>query len=481
MPRRNLLAIVLIVVAAVLCYQRVERNPYGRYLSQVLATIQQRALEPVPQRELFDGAMEGIVGRLDEYTDYISSAETAEFEAELEQQFGGVGVMIKLEGDPDDPEAPKQLVVVNPPLFGTPARGAGILAGDRILAIDGQAVAGMTMREIIRLMRGEVGEPVVLTVLHQGEKEPEDLTLQRAIIRVPSVLGDRPLGDGHWDFTLPYSPRLGYIRVTSFGEKTAEEIAAVLEELQEQRVAGLILDLRDNPGGLLTSAVETCDLFLPAGLPIVSIKGRGGELERAYYSSEGRVWPDLPIAILVNKYTASASEIVAACLQDHDRAVVVGARTWGKGTVQHVLPIEGGKSLLKLTAASYWRPSGANIHRVSGATEDDAWGVMPNEGMNVPLTDEQFAQLHRYRAERDVYAPPETAAAPPEPPSETPLENDPQLRRAVEVLQETLATSGGGGAPRSGSPRSLAQSVLPAQAGRTARGRKSLSFPPARE
>ena len=443
MPRRNLLAIFLVAVVSLFCYLQVDRNPYGRYLSQVLTTIEQKALEPPPPHELFEGAMQGIIAELDEYSAYIGAVDTEEFQAELEQQFGGVGVMITLEAPADDPEGPKQLRVVNPPLFGTPARQAGIRAGDMIVEIDGQPVAGRSMKEIIQLMRGPVGAPVVLTVQQDNQDEPVDLTLERATIRVPSVLGDRRLAEGGWDFRREQDPRIAYLRITQFGEKTADELAAVLEELEPPSVEALILDLRDNPGGLLDAAVETCDLFIPGGLPIVSIKGRGEVIEREYFSSGAGGWLDVPIVVLVNHYSASASEIVAACLQDHDRAVVVGTRTWGKGTVQHVIPVENGKSLLKLTAASYWRPSGKNIHRMSDDEEDDAWGVVPNEGFVAELTDEQFKRLHEYRAARDIFAPktaqptpdPSTSVAPPDD-DQTPA--DPQLQKAVDYLEEQL-------------------------------------------
>lgn len=443
MPRRNVLVMMLVVIISALCYQQVDHNPYGRYLSQVLSTIEQRALEPVPQRELFSGAMEGIMSKLDEYSGYISADETREFQAELEQQFGGVGVMIRLEDDPEDPDAPKQLVVVNPPLFGTPAQQAGIQVEDRIVKIDGRSVSGLSMKEIVDLMRGHVGTPVVLTVQKWNQDEPVDLTIQRAIIRVPSVLGDRPEKEGRWNFQLEEDPRIAYIRITSFGEKTSGELAAALQQLEGKNVQGLILDVRDNPGGLLEAAVETCDFFIPGGLPIVSIKGRGGAIEREYFSSGAGTWLDIPLVVLVNKYSASASEIVAACLQDYDRAAIVGTRTWGKGTVQHVIRIEDGRSLLRLTAASYWRPSGKNIHRMRDATEDEDWGVSPDPGLTVELSDEQFRRLHEHRAQRDLLARDKGPLAVPED-LEPAIEEedagpvDPQLKKGVEYLQELI-------------------------------------------
>lgn len=438
MPRRNMVAIFLVATISLVCYLRVDHNPYGRYLSQVLTAIEQEALEPPPPHELFNGAMEGIVGKLDRYSGYIRASDADRFQAELDQEFDGVGVTIKQwPVDADKPDGPKKLIVVNPPLAGSPAQRAGIEVGDRIAKIDGQSVAEMSMDEIMNLMRGPLGDSVALSVRRRGRTEPIDLELTRAVLDLPSVMGDRPLRDGGWDFRLRQNSRIGYVRIASFGAKTPDELAAALNALDEQNFGGLILDLRDNPGGLLDAAVATCDMFLPGGLTIVSIKGRGGELERKYVSTGRGRWQDIPLAILVNHYSASASEIVSACLQDHRRAVIVGARTWGKGTVQHVLPIEGGESLLKLTAASYWRPSGRNIHRMKDDGEDDAWGVTPSPGMKVELTDEQANRLRASRAERDILWRPPTKT-----PDEETTPADPQLQKAVEYLEARLDGNG---------------------------------------
>lgn len=282
-------------------------------------------------------------------------------------------------------------------------------------------------------MRGEQGEPVELTIVHEGETQPVRLQVVRATIDIPSVLGDRQNEDGTWDYRLSRDPRIGYLRIVNFGEKTAAELAVAIEAVCGQGVGAMALDLRDNAGGLLTAAVATCELFLPQGLTIVSIRGRDEALAEVFTSAGPGMVTDLPIAILINGYTASASEIVAACLQDHGRAVVVGARTWGKGTVQHVIPIEAGRSFLKLTTASYWRPSGRNIHRLSQSTNGE-WGVLPDEGLGVEVSAEYENKLREHRSYRDLPG----AAAPANVAAEPSAVADVALNRAVEYLQDVL-------------------------------------------
>ncbi len=441
MPRHNLYAILIVALISIVCYQRQDKTLYGRYLSRVLTTIDRDSLEPVDTAKLFDGAMRGIVGELDEYSSYISSEEREEFETDLEQEFGGIGVMIRLEPAVASREE-QALVVVAPPRFGTPAQRAGVQVRDRILKIDDRSTQGMTMKEVIRQMRGEVGEPITLLVQHLHAEQPSELRMTREIIQVPSVLGGHLRDDGAWGFQLPDDSRIAYVRLTNFGEKTTTELTDVLATLEHQPIEALLLDLRDNAGGLLEAAVEACDLFLPDDLEIVRIKGRQGKTQQVYRSTGDGRYRDWPLVVLVNKYSASASEIVAACLQDHGRAKIVGQRTWGKGTVQHVIRIQGGRSILKLTAASYWRPSGKNIHRMSQAGDEDAWGVSPLDENRIELTDQQMARGRRWRAEQAILAAPRDPGSdgrgpgPPEPPVS--LLDDPQLHRAVELLREQL-------------------------------------------
>lgn len=443
MPRRNLLTALLVAAVVGLCYARVEHNRYGRYLAQVLEEIDQRALESVPPQELFEGAMRGIVEQVNKHIDrhsaFISAEEEAEFTAALTQQFGGVGVMVKLESEggaegEGEKNAKSVFRVISDPNIDTPAHKAGIRAGDAITAIDGQSTAGMTMKQAVTLIRGPVDTPVTLAVLHTEAKEPVELTLARAVIIVPSVLGDRPTGEGNWDYRLPHDPRIGYLQIDNFGERTAAELQQALATLEEQGATALVIDLRDNSGGLLVAAVETCRQFLDAGRVVVRVKSRGGVLEEEYFADERGPYYDLPLTVLVNENSASASEIVAACLQDHGRAAIVGTRTYGKGTVQQVIDIEGGRSILKLTTASYSRPSDKNIHRRSTDTDQDDWGVRPNDGMTVSLSEADEKHWREERRQRDVTPPRDQ-----KPTDEFPF--DPQLDRAIEELQKALPSA----------------------------------------
>ncbi len=213
-------------------------------------------------------------------------------------------------------------------------------------------------------------------------------------------MGDRRKGDDAWDFMLDHDKHIGYIRISAFSRDTAQDVKKALVELQKEGMKGLIVDLRFNPGGLLNSAIEVSDLFISDGR-IVSTKGRN-TAERTWNAEKEGTFDGFPMVVLVNHYSASASEILSACLQDHKRAVVIGERTWGKGSVQNVIELEGGKSALKLTTASYIRPSGKNIHRFPDSKEGDEWGVMPDAGFELSLNARQTERLVRDRRQRDI-------------------------------------------------------------------------------
>jgi carboxyl-terminal processing protease len=299
-------------------------------------------------------------------------------------------------------------------MVGTPAYEAGVLAGDTILKIDGKATDSMRMSEAIDLIQGPPGSKITLTLGREGAKEPLDITVTRAEIKVPSVLGDRRKADDPkaWDYFIDAKERVGYVRVTAFTKNTTAEVKGALEQLEKDGVRALVIDLRNNPGGLLKSAVEVSDLFLDEGL-IVTTKGRNYKDEvytaRADGTMLGGPGGKVPVAVLVNKYSASASEILSAALQDHKRAVVVGERSYGKGSVQNVILMENDTSALKLTTASYWRPSGKNIHRFPDAKDfeaakidPDEWGVRPDEGLEVKVKDQERIDWMQWRADRDI-------------------------------------------------------------------------------
>jgi carboxyl-terminal processing protease len=428
MPPRNLLCLILTAVLALACYGQVQRNRYGRSLGGVLDKISRRYYEPVDDAKLFQAGVEGMVDQLgDDYSAYYSPREQQEFEASINKRFEGVGMEVTL-----DPKT-KQLTVLTP-LVGSPAYLAGIRAGDRILKVDGRSTQGMSLMDSIELLHGPPGTSVTLAVLHEGQQRPVEIEITRKTIEVDTVRGDTRNADGSWNFFLPGHEGIGYIRVLGFAEKTSEELRQALEGLQAHGMRGLVLDLRDNPGGLLPAAVGVCDLFIRSGM-IVSTRGRDHQILESWQASGKGAFNGFPLAVLVNHESASASEIVAACLQDHHRAVIVGQRTWGKGTVQEVTDLGDRRGELKLTVASYWRPSGENIHRGHDAGPAAAWGVRPDAGCEVAVDAEEWRKLYRWRLERDVFRPgggPRQAPAAAPPP-------DRQLARALAYVEAAAA------------------------------------------
>ena len=221
-----------------------------------------------------------------------------------------------------------------------------------------------------------------------------DVVLKRETIQVPTVSG-YARGEGfEWNYFIDEGDKIAYLRLSGFGRNTARELRDALREIINQDAKGLVIDLRFNPGGLLSQAIQVSDLFVSQGR-IVSTKGRNIR-ERKWDARKRGTYEDLPMAILINRFSASASEIVSACLQDHDRAVIIGERSWGKGSVQNIIELEQGGSALKLTTASYHRPSGKNIHRAPNAKESDEWGVSPSDGFEVKLNGREAEQLRNW-------------------------------------------------------------------------------------
>ncbi len=437
--------------------------------------VEQNYVKDVERRELVEAAIRGMLTELDPYSNYISPDDLSRFDEEINQEFGGIGIQVNL-----DPET-RSIIVVSP-IPGTPAYNAGIRAGDRITKIAGKKVSdfeiGNELDSAISLMRGKPGEPIEITYVPaigdnarvplaatkdadstktESEKkddekkaeekpadddheeadpealepktgpEPKTVTVKREIINVATIMGDHYNKDDSWNFFADEDKKIGYIRLTHFTQKTTQELRDALRTLKKQGMQALILDLRFNPGGLLSTATEVSDLFIESG-KIVSTKGRNTK-ERVWTAVKPGTYSDFPMAVLVNRYSASASEIVSASLQDHKRAVVIGERTWGKGSVQNVIEMEHGHSALKLTTASYHRPSGKNIHRFPGATEQDEWGVMPDDGYIVRFSPEQIRSYLEYRRDRDILNqkdPPKSEFV------------DVQLDKAIEYLTEKL-------------------------------------------
>jgi carboxyl-terminal processing protease len=366
---------------------------YGLFVDAV-EQVETNYVTPVNRKELLESALRGMLQSLDPHSQYINQSEWKSFRKQIEGRYGGIGITVEIDNDTD------RLKVVAP-MVGTPAYVAGVLPGDLILEIDGTSTEGMSSDKAIEILTtGRVGTPVKLTVRHDGDNKIETLAMVRAQIDVPTVLADSRKADDSWDFMLDHEKKIGYIRVTSFNQNTTEELKHALTELKAEGMKALALDLRDNPGGLLSSAVEVSDLFVEDGV-IVSTKGRN-TTTKTYEAQKDAQYTDFPIVVLVNGGSASAAEIVSACLQDHKRAKVVGVRSYGKGSVQNILELEDGNSVLKLTVAAYMRPSGKNIHRFKHAKEADEWGVSPDKGLEAPLSQKDYYNYKLARLQRDL-------------------------------------------------------------------------------
>ncbi|MDO4558637.1 MAG: S41 family peptidase, partial [Planctomycetia bacterium] len=370
-----------IVLVCFLCCLRADRT--NRDLLYLQNQIVSRSLKPPEESRLFEDAAAGMVASLDDpYAAYVPESQTQQFHEMIDSTMRGIGIEMRI-----DPTT-RQPIVISP-VDGSPAQRAGLRAGDRIVLIEGQETTGRTLQEVRDRIQGEVNSEVRLRLVDRMEVE-RDVVVAREEFPVPTVLGDTRLPDGRWIFRLRENPSIGYFRITSFGQLTAAELEiAIIPLLNPQKrsdgtvpekLTGLILDLRGNPGGLLEQGILTCDLFMDHGV-IVTARGRDQRIDDVREATPDRTihtHPEFPMVILIDADTASAAEIVAACLADHGRAILVGDRSYGKGTIQQTVPMPHGRGILKLTTGSYWRPSNRNIHRFQDATDLDDWGVTPD-------------------------------------------------------------------------------------------------------
>ncbi|TWT92192.1 S41 family peptidase [Neorhodopirellula pilleata] len=386
---RNLTIVCIALVVSTACHLLHRRTKTAMMVGEAMEMIDRFYVEPVESRDLMIAAMNGMTSNLDQHSEYIPPQDYQTFQDSIQQEFAGIGIYV----DQPNPDEPVRVIT---PLVGSPALRAGILPGDAILNVDGEDVSTMDIRDVSSRLRGPIGTTVKLD-LKRGD-ESIDTAVQRDRIEIESVIGDHRDENSSWVYRLESNPNVAYIKMTSFGDKTVNELRSVLIDLDNQFDA-LVLDLRGNGGGLLTAAVDVADMFLNSG-KIVSTKTRGGVLEEQAVATEGvLVDSDKPMAILIDQDSASASEIVAAALQDAGRAIIGGTRSFGKGTVQNILPLEYGRSALRLTVAKYYRPSDQNIHRGKDDGEDDVWGVTPDEGLAVELDLPQLRRLMILRQE----------------------------------------------------------------------------------
>jgi carboxyl-terminal processing protease len=424
MPRRHLTWLLIYSVVALLCAARGAQLRAVVGYAEVMALIQRDYVEETDQRELYNAGLQGMVSTLDPYSAYLPPVDATAVQQHLDAEFGGIGAEVGA-----DPET-RQIIIMSP-LIDTPAYRAGIQAKDRLLAIDGEPTEGQSVRDVVDKIRGRIGTPVKLTLRSIDSAEPREVEVVRDRIHVDTVLGDTRDDDHRWIYLLPSAPDVAYIQCHQFSTGVSQELQAAIEEAKAQGMRALVLDFRDNAGGLLDEAVAMCDLFLDAGV-IVTTRRRNMP-DEVFMATPGEIIPKMPIAVLINGNTASAAEIVAACLQDHGRATVFGTRSFGKGSVQDFTELADGGAL-KLTVGSYWRPSNRNIHRKPDAKPEDEWGVSPDAQHVIPVSDEQQIAMFRFWRDRRIVRP--MGMAPDD--SRLPTEVDPQLRAAVAWLEQKL-------------------------------------------
>jgi carboxyl-terminal processing protease len=420
------------------------RDPYQFFdtLVDLRSQILHNYVEKVDDQKLLDGAIKGMMSELDPYSNYFAKDELAAFDRAVHGQFSGIGAEIS-----QDPTTNNFIIVS--PLEDSPALKAGVLAGDRILRANGETVEGLSLKDLLTKISGLPDSQLRLTVLHEGEKTPVELTITRQVIQVHSVKGVSHNPQGDWNFLIDPEHRIAYVRITNFMENTAEELDKALLPLINDRgdggVRGIILDLRFDPGGLLQAGIDVCDRFLDSGVVVSTGRPDSSKRDFVAEATKEHTYPRIPLVVLLNEYSASASEIVAGALKDHRRAVLVGARSFGKGSVQSLINLDNGNAALKLTTQYYYLPSGKNIMRKKDAKE---WGVEPDPAFNIPLTDDENRMVLRARDKSEIIhrsttsapatAPaagantdPLTASAVTTRPAE-PV--DRQLQRAMEIL-----------------------------------------------
>jgi carboxyl-terminal processing protease len=345
-------------------------------IAQVHEIVTKRYIEKSPPGKVGYDAIRGMVASLDPHSRFFDPEEAAAFRDNTSGKFGGLGIYITLA---------KGLVSVIAPIEGTPAAQAGILPGDLVLEIDGKAHFFKSTSEAVKILKGDPGSPIHLKVLHKGGKAPFEVTVKRSIITIESVRDIR---------LIDAKNKIGTMRIIAFQGDTALEVAKAMARLIKEGAKSVILDLRSNPGGLLRTATQICDLFLGKQKLIVTTKSRNGP-DDLIYSRKDPVFDSIKLAILLDEGSASASEILAGALRDHNQAVLIGARSYGKGSVQSVINLLDGRSILKLTTSHYYTPSGRRINRTKEARVEDEWGLLPDIAVTLSL--EQKASLAQYQ------------------------------------------------------------------------------------
>lgn len=381
-----------------------------KIFTEVLSAVKRNYVEDVTEKDLIYGAIKGMLRSLDPHSAFMPPTAYKEMQVETKGEFGGIGIQIAIKNE---------VLTVIAPIEDTPAWAAGISAGDKILKINGEPTADMALHDAVSKMRGPKGTEVTITVFREGWKASKDIKLVRDIIKMKSVKSRVLEND------------VGYVKITQFQERTAIDLAASLKELSGKGVNSLVLDFRNNPGGLLHIAVDVAGQFMPEGSLVVYIKGRNGEKTEYRTRSGGHIFGK-PMVVLVNEGSASASEIVAGALKDTKRAIVMGMKTFGKGSVQSVIPLSDGSGL-RLTTAKYYTPSGTSIQNT---------GITPDIEVKQAVVD--GAKAHPVVREKDLEGHLTNEQSPDDQPDGSPdvsvmtpedEKSDSQLQRAIDLLK----------------------------------------------
>lgn len=388
-----LLAVILALIGNVVAFAYL--RPYAILLDleplvEARELIHTMYVDEVDDQRLIDGALHGMANALgDQNTQYLTPEAYSTLNDDIKGSFVGIGAEIDIYHN--------RLRIITP-LDNSPAWKAGVMPGDIVLSIDGKDTLGIDIFEAMRQLKGQAETEVTLKIRHRTG-EVKDIAITRQIIEVTTIRGYRRNSGNGYDYVIDPKRKIGYLRLTKFGVKSYEEVKETLEKLKKQGLHALIFDLRNNPGGLLEGAAKMSDLFLTDGQTIVGTKGRGTSL-RTIQATANTLLPNLPLVVLVNQDSASASEIFAGAMRDNDRALIVGERTFGKGSVQEIPELS--KGALKLTTAYWYLPSGKMIHRQPDAKH---WGVDPSPGCYVPMDDDQFRAMLTKRRESEVEDP----------------------------------------------------------------------------
>jgi len=388
-----------------------QSNTYEKLkiLSEVLYLIQTNYVEEVNTQDLIYGAINGMLKVLDPHSSFMPPDVYQEMQVETKGSFGGLGIQIAVKDN--------QLVVIAP-IEDTPADRAGIQAGDKIVKIESKSTKDMTLMEAVKILRGPKGTKVTLTIMRDGFDSPKEFVLTRDIIEIKSVTWKVLEGN------------IGYVKLRQFQENTAEELEIALDKLEESGIKAMVLDLRNDPGGLLNAAVDVADKFLEKGKLIVYTKGRAKNQDMRFVARQGATHPYHPLVVLVNHGSASASEIVAGAIQDHGRGLIVGTKTFGKGSVQSVVPLTD-NSGLRLTTAKYYTPNGRTIHEK---------GIIPDVIVELPKAgqDSEEAALEALSKEKSKEKPGKEKSEPTDKEKSSPSQT-PEKESQPESKKETPA------------------------------------------